>query len=445
LNGDWLISRQRVFGVPIPLWYPLDSQGQSDFGAPICPEESSLPIDPQSHIPAGYSEHQRGQAGGFIGEADIMDTWATSSLTPQIAAGWEEADGCFDQVFPMDLRPQAHDIIRTWLFSTVVRSHLETNRLPWKQAMLSGWILDPDRKKTAKSKGNGVTPIALLDKYGSDGVRYWAALGRLGMDTAFDETQMKNGRRLAMKLLNVSKFALSFAHQSDGSMTEALDRAMIARLAKVVDLATTALASLDYSKALEQTEAFFWWYCDDYVELVKGRARGTGAGAVSAHCALAESLSVIQRLFAPFLPFAAEESWSWWQEASVHRAPWPDALLLDLLAGPGVINDTTNVVSDVLREIRRAKSEAKVSMKAVVDHVMSSLATRRSGWRFCGQRNAICVTRDRSSGSKWPSRRVLVSASRSPRKHGSGDEFASPDRAVTRRVFAKLIYTSLPR
>jgi valyl-tRNA synthetase len=377
LNGDWLISRQRVFGVPIPLWYPLDLQGQPDFGTPICPDETSLPIDPQSHIPAGYSEHQRGQAGGFIGETDIMDTWATSSLTPQIAAGWEEADGCFDQVFPMDLRPQAHDIIRTWLFSTVVRSHLETRRLPWKQAMLSGWILDPNRKKMSKSKGNVVTPVALLDKYGSDGVRYWAALGRLGMDTAFDETQMKNGRRLALKLLNVSKFALGFAHQSDRSMTEPLDRAMIARLAKVVNLATTALASLDYSKALEQTEAFFWWYCDDYVELVKGRAHGTGAGAASAHCALAESLSVIQRLLAPFLPFAAEESWSWWQEASIHRAQWPDAFLLDVLAGPDAIADTTNVVSDVLREIRRAKSEAKVSMKAVVDHVIVSDSAER--------------------------------------------------------------------
>ena len=377
LNGDWLISRQRVFGVPLPLWYPLDQQGQPDFGAPICPSESSLPIDPQSHTPAGYHEQQRGQPGGFIGEADIMDTWATSSLTPQIAAGWEEADGCFDQVFPMDLRPQGHDIIRTWLFSTVVRSHLETHQLPWKQAMLSGWILDPDRKKMSKSKGNALTPIALLDAYGSDGVRYWAALGRPGMDAAFDETQMKNGRRLALKLLNLSKFVLSSASTLDGAITAALDCAMIARLAKVVEQATAALSSLDYSKAIEHTEVFFWWYCDDYVELVKGRTRAPGAGATSAHRALTESLSVIQRLFAPFLPFVTEECWSWWNATSIHHTPWPEASSLHALTGSNATGETTYIVSEVLREIRRAKSEAKVSMKALVDRVVVSDTAQR--------------------------------------------------------------------
>ncbi|CAB3771630.1 valine--tRNA ligase [Burkholderia sp. MSh2] len=377
LNGDWLISRQRVFGVPIPLWYPLDSLGLPDFGAPICPDESTLPIDPQSHVPPGFIASQRGQPGGFIGETDIMDTWATSSLTPQIAAGWEDIDGCFERVFPMDLRPQGHDIIRTWLFSTVVRSHLETKQLPWKNAMLSGWILDPDRKKMSKSKGNVVTPLALLDTYGSDGVRYWAALGRPGMDAAFDETQMKNGRRLALKLLNVSKFALGFACTRGDGLTEALDRAMIGRLSKVVELATAALASLDYSKAIEQTEAFFWWYCDDYVELVKSRAHGTGGGAASAHRALAESMSVLQRLFAPFLPFAAEESWSWWNATSVHRAPWPDAGLLEALAGPEAIVATIDVVSDVLREIRRTKSESKLSMKAGIASMTVSDSAQR--------------------------------------------------------------------
>ncbi|MFM0285812.1 valine--tRNA ligase [Paraburkholderia megapolitana] len=383
LNGDWLISRQRVFGVPIPLWYPLDAQGQADFSAPICPDEAALPIDPQSHVPPGFTARERGQPGGFIGDTDIMDTWATSSLTPQIAAGWEETDSCFEQVFPMDLRPQAHDIIRTWLFSTLVRSHLEAQQLPWKHAMLSGWILDPDRKKMSKSKGNVVTPVALLDEYGSDGVRYWAALGRPGMDVAFDKTQMKNGRRLALKLLNVSKFALGFADAADsadtadGTLTEATDRAMMARLAKVVALATAALAAFDYSKAIEHTETFFWWYCDDYVELVKNRARGTDIGAASAHRALTESLSVIQRLFAPFLPFAAEESWSWWQETTIHRAAWPDAAALEALAGQDASSATIDVLSDVLREIRRAKSEAKVSMKAVVAHLAVSDSAQR--------------------------------------------------------------------
>ncbi|WP_321897057.1 valine--tRNA ligase [Burkholderia cepacia] len=369
LNGDWLISRQRVFGVPIPLWYPLDMEGQPDYSAPIQPDEAALPVDPQAAVPPGYREQQRGEPGGFIGESDIMDTWATSSLTPQIAAGWGEADGCFERVFPMDLRPQAHDIIRTWLFSTVVRSHLENAHLPWKHAALSGWILDPDRKKMSKSKGNVVTPAALLEAHGSDGVRYWAALGRPGMDAAFDETQMRNGRRLALKLLNVSKFVLGLDGAPEARLAEALDRAMLARLAAVVRQATTAFQAFDYSKALECIEGFFWWYCDDYVELVKSRARGSMAHASSARHALATALSVLQRLFAPFLPFATEECWSWWQPGSIHRAPWPDDASLRALAGADEDGSLGFIVSDVLREIRRAKSGAKVSMKATVSVV----------------------------------------------------------------------------
>ncbi|RQS13797.1 valine--tRNA ligase [Burkholderia sp. Bp9002] len=377
LNGDWLISRQRIFGVPLPLWYPLDAAGQPDYRAPIQPDEAALPVDPQTDVPPGYGDAQRGQPGGFIGESDIMDTWATSSLTPNIAAAWGEPDDCCARVLPMDLRPQGHDIIRTWLFSTVARSQLESASLPWTHAMLSGWILDPDRKKMSKSKGNVVTPVALLDTYGSDGVRYWAALGRPGMDTAFDETQMRNGRRLALKLLNVSKLALGFADAPAAPLGEALDRAMLARLAEVVTQATTAFDALDYSKALEHIEAFFWWYCDDYVELVKRRARGGDARAVSAHRALAASLSVLQRLFAPFLPFAAEECWSWWQPESIHRSAWPDAASLRMLAGADADSAMSVAVSDVLREIHRAKSDAKVSMKASASLVTIGDAAQR--------------------------------------------------------------------
>ena len=374
LNGDWLISRQRYFGVPIPLWYPLTAAGEPDFNNPIIPSESDLPIDPSSDIPAGFTEAQRGVAGGFMGEPDVMDTWATSSLTPQIASRWIDDQKLFNNIFPMDVRPQAHDIIRTWLFATTVRSHFEHNIAPWKNAALSGWILDPDRKKMSKSKGNVVTPIDLFEQYGSDAVRYWAASARPGVDTAFSEDQMKVGRKLATKLLNVTKFVLGFGEANPtATPTEAVDIAMLARLASVVDEATTAFETYDYARALEKSESFFWWFCDDYVELVKTRAYSEGTGSDSARAALQRALSTLQRLFAPHIPFATEGVWSWWQTGSIHRASWPTRA--DLLGGTSTVEateDLLDAVCNVLAVIRRTKTEAKVSQRAEVEHVLVS-------------------------------------------------------------------------
>ena len=369
LNGDWLISRQRFFGVPLPLWYALDDAGEPAYDEPITPDPADLPIDPSSDTAPGYTEDQRGQPNGFMGDPDVMDTWATSSLSPQIACGWDGDDDLFSRTYPMDMRPQAHDIIRTWLFSTAVRSHLEEDAAPWRHCALSGWVLDPDRKKMSKSKGNVVTPMGLLEQYGSDAVRYWAASGRPGTDTAFDDGKMKIGRRLAIKILNASRFVLGFGSDSDqagsidaSAVTNPLDQAMLASLANLVDEATAAFEGFDYARSLERTETFFWSFTDDYVELVKSRAyEGDEAGAASARNSLRMALSTVLRLFAPILPFVTEEVWFWWQEGSIHRQAWPDADEIRAAAGNGD-PAVAEVAAAALAELRRHKTNAKRSL-----------------------------------------------------------------------------------
>jgi valyl-tRNA synthetase len=380
LTGDWCISRQRFFGVPFPIWYPLDAAGAPRHDAPIVARDEQLPVDPSTDVPDGYDAAQRGQPNGFVADPDVMDTWATSSLTPQIAGRAGDDDELFANVFPMDVRPQAHDIIRTWLFTTILRSQLDYGELPWRNAAISGWVLDPDRKKMSKSKGNVVTPMHLLEEFGADAVRYWAASGRPGADTAFDAQQMKVGRRLAVKLLNASKFALADLPAEGTSLTSALDRAMVARLARVVADATDSLESYDYARALERTEVFFWWYCDYYLELVKGRRYDSGEtddrreGAASVSRALRRSLSIFQRLFAPFLPFVTDEVWSWWRDGSVHQAPWPDAdELADALGGASTDAReelALELAGDVLHEVRKAKSQARRPMRAPVARIV---------------------------------------------------------------------------
>ncbi|WP_345750362.1 valine--tRNA ligase [Microbacterium rhizophilus] len=364
LTGDWLVSRQRFFGVPIPVWYALDENGEQ--GDVLYAAAEQLPVDPSTDAPAGFTEGQRGVPGGFVGETDVLDTWATSSLTPQIVGGWQRDEELWNLVAPFDVRPQGQDIIRTWLFSTLLRSALEDDRTPWANASISGFIVDPDRKKMSKSKGNVVTPADVLAQHGSDAVRYWAASSRLGTDAAFDPqnpTQIKIGRRLAIKLLNAAKFVLGFPVPEGAAVTDPLDLAMLATLDGVVADATKALESYDHARALEVSESFFWTFCDDYLELVKERAYDqANPGQASAALALRTALETLVRLFAPVLAFAAEETWSWFREGSVHTADWP--------VPAGVDGDLAvlTAASEALIGIRRAKTEAKASQKTPVAH-----------------------------------------------------------------------------
>jgi len=369
LKYDWCVSRQRYHGVPIPLWYPLDGGGKADYERPLLPADDRLPVEPMSEAPDGFSEAQRGQPGGFTAETDVLDTWATSSLTPQIATGRGRDDDLHERLYPMDLRPQAHDIIRTWAFYTIARAYMLDGRTPWRHIALSGWVVDPNREKMSKSRGNVVTPQAVIGRYGTDAVRYWAASARLGADTAYDESVFEIGNRLVTKLFNAGKLVVSrlrAAPEEGEGVTAPLDRAHLALLAKVVRETTALMDDMDTAGALARVEDWFWHdLCDNYLELTKGRAYG-GDGSALATWDL--SLATALRLFAPFLPYVTEEVWSWMpgRSGSVHGAPWPEA---DEPPTHGADADVFRVAVEVLAEIRRAKTAAQVSLRSPVAHL----------------------------------------------------------------------------
>lgn len=366
LQIDWCISRQRYFGVPFPVWYPVDADGRVRHDQPILAEQADLPIDPTSQLPPGYTEAQRDQKGGFTGENDVFDTWFTSSLTPQIASGWWLRPESHEKLFPMDLRPQSHEIIRTWAFYTIAKALLHEDQIPWKHVGISGWVLDPDRKKMSKSKGNVLTPMHLLDSYGSDAVRYWSAGAKLGVDTAFDEKVLKVGKRLVLKLFNASKLVLSMSGP-DLPPSRPLDLGFLTRLRELVERASRQMDGFEFATALDEIERFFWGsFTDTYAELVKNRARAEDdpEGRGSAVNALQIGLKALLRLFAPFLPYITEECWSWGYAAhegqpSIHRAPWPTVAELSGFAGDGADFDAAVAA---LQAVHRAKTQAGASV-----------------------------------------------------------------------------------
>ncbi|MDH5672158.1 MAG: valine--tRNA ligase [Myxococcales bacterium] len=379
LGLDWCLSRQRFFGVPIPVWYRLGAQGEPLYeDGPLLPEPRQLPVDPMIDTPDGYSEAQRRQPGGFVAEPDIFDTWFTSSMTPQISAHWGRDDGRFSKLFPADVRPQGHDIIRTWAFYTVAKALLHHGQAPWRHTLLSGWILDPDRKKMSKSVGNTVTPMHLLEQYGSDAVRYWAASAKLGVDTAFDDKVFKVGKRLVTKLFNAGKFVLSQQAERAPIRCE-LDRAFVAKLRQLVDRVSESHEQFNYATALLETESFFWThFTDSYLELAKTRARsGERIDADeqgSAVAALRLGLDILLRLFAPILPFITEEIWSWVFAAergqpSIHRAPWPTAADFEGIASPDEPKSFELAVTSQAA-INKRKSDASVSVGRPIERLV---------------------------------------------------------------------------
>ena len=365
LKWDWNISRQRHFGIPIPVWYCKKC------GEPTVADEKQLPVDPLVDKPL-----HKCKCGSldFIGEKDVLDTWATSSLTPDIAIELFEDKKLHKKLHPMSLRPQAHDIITFWLFTTVVKSYFHHRDIPWHDVMISGWALDPKGKKMSKSKGNVIDPREMISKYSADALRFWAAGSGLGDDMPFQEKDLVTGSKFVTKIWNASRFA--FMHLADynggkPSKLEPVDRWILSRLSKVAKSSTENFMNYEYMHTKLATETFFWHtFCDNYLELVKERlynAEKRGKEArLSAQYSLYHSLLTIIKLMAPITPFITEELYQLYYRKhekikSVHLAKWPDLNLIDEHA-----EHIWDFVVEVIEFVRKRKTELKLSLKAPV-------------------------------------------------------------------------------
>jgi len=373
LNMDWCISRQRFFGVPFPIWYKVNSNLEPDFNNPIFPKEIDLPIDPSEDTPRGYEESERGKPNGFIGEKDVLDTWFTSSMTPQIGGKWGTKGQFFDDILPYDIRPQSHEIIRTWAFYTVVKSVLHHDEIPWKNVIISGWVLDPDRKKMSKSKGNVVVPNDLIEKYGADAVRYWSANARLGSDTANDEQVFKVGKKLVVKIFNASKFVLNNYHEVEGidlkNITNNLDKSVIYIFNDYLTKITDSLDKFQFAEALNLIEDFFWNYLtDNYIELVKNRRLLNNSDSLSASTTLILVLENILKLFAPFVPMITEEIWTTMHpdKESIHIQDWPQKINLDFKK---ITSNEFEIAREAISCLRKEKTSQEIGLGKEIGQV----------------------------------------------------------------------------
>ncbi len=366
LKWDWCISRQKYYGVPFPVWFCEDCD------TPIFAAAEELPVDPLADKPSNPCP--RCGSRRFRPESDVMDTWATSSLTPQINQKWGEEDQR-EKVFPMALRPQAHDIIRTWAFYTITKAHLHGDTIPWKDVMISGHSLNTDRQKMSKSKGNVAgDPIAALEQFSADELRYWACSSKLGNDVVFNKDILGDGRRLVTKLWNATRFAEGRLEGFDPHREVTLhpfDRWLLSRLTETVKRATAGMEQYEYSTCVREAETFFWKaLCDNYLEIAKGRLYGENPDAkASAQYTLYTALYTALRLFAPVMVHISEELYHgvflpMEKHESIHVAPWPSIEYMDeeaLRLG--------NRALVVIEEARRWKSENNLSMATALESI----------------------------------------------------------------------------
>ncbi|MHC5035912.1 MAG: valine--tRNA ligase [Planctomycetota bacterium] len=362
LRWDWCISRQRYYGVPFPVW-TCDACGET-----ILPKDEDLPVDPRMDPPSVKSCDRCGGTA-FTGEKDVMDTWMTSSLTPLINAKWGEPDARLDRVYPMSLRPQAFEIIRTWLFYTTLKSHLHTDSIPFTDNMISGWGLDKSGKPFSKRSGNFVTSEEMIEKYSADAVRYWASGAGLGQNLRFFEEDVKAGHKIVVKLWNVARFALPLLEGFHGGaeVSEVFDRWILSELREVTRTATDFFEKYEYSHARTTVERFFWTrFCDNFMEIVKDRlynfqTRGENPRA-SGRQALRSALRILLQLFAPIMPFVTEEIWrmAYPEEGSIHCSPWPD---FKNLPEDEMAQEAGSLGVEVLSAARRFKTESKTSLR----------------------------------------------------------------------------------